>query len=76
MGYLVLFALIATESAGVPLPGETALFAVGVLARNDELSIAIFGVAGVVLFLVVLYGARGWSRRRRSEPLTKPRQEP
>ncbi|HEX8754504.1 MAG TPA: DedA family protein [Solirubrobacterales bacterium] len=41
LGYLVLFALIAAESAGVPLPGETALFGAGVLARSGELDILV-----------------------------------
>jgi len=36
---------------------------------------AIFGIAGVALFLVVLYGARRWSRRR-SGPVAEPPQGP
>jgi membrane-associated protein len=39
LGYLVLFALIAGESAGVPLPGETALITGGVLASQGEFAI-------------------------------------
>lgn len=39
VGYLVLFALIAVESSGVPVPGETALIASGLLAHNGSLSI-------------------------------------
>ena len=35
-GLLILFGLIAMESAGVPLPGETALIAAGVLAHRGE----------------------------------------
>jgi membrane protein DedA with SNARE-associated domain len=35
-GLLILFVLVAVESAGVPLPGETALIAAGVLAHNGE----------------------------------------
>jgi membrane-associated protein len=38
-GYLILFALIAAESSGVPLPGETALIAAGVYAHHGDLSI-------------------------------------
>src|SRR5262245_38959128 len=36
---LLLFALIALESFGLPLPGETALIACGVLASQGSLSI-------------------------------------
>lgn len=52
LGYLVLFALIAAESAGVPLPGETALFAAGVLARNGELEIALVILVAAVAAIV------------------------
>ena len=41
MGVPVLFALIAVESMGVPLPGETALFAASILASHGELSIEV-----------------------------------
>ena len=40
LGYPVLFALIFGESAGVPLPGETALLTAGVLAGAGRLSLA------------------------------------
>ncbi len=40
LGYLVLFALVAAESAGVPVPGETALIAGGVLAHHGVFHIA------------------------------------
>jgi membrane protein DedA with SNARE-associated domain len=36
---VLLFALVAIESAGVPLPGETALIACGVLASKGKLDI-------------------------------------
>ncbi|MEA2295549.1 MAG: hypothetical protein QOE86_3188 [Solirubrobacteraceae bacterium] len=39
LGYLVLFALVAAESTGVPLPGETALIAAGVVAHQGQLQI-------------------------------------
>jgi membrane protein DedA with SNARE-associated domain len=39
LGYPVLFALIFGESAGAPLPGETALIAAGVLAGTGRLSL-------------------------------------
>jgi membrane protein DedA with SNARE-associated domain len=38
-GLVVLFVLIAMESAGVPLPGETALIAAGVLAARGDMDI-------------------------------------
>jgi membrane protein DedA with SNARE-associated domain len=38
-GYLALVALIGLESAGVPVPGETALITAGVLAQRGKLSI-------------------------------------
>src|SRR3954464_8353210 len=39
LGYLFLFGLIAAETAGVPLPGETAMIAAGVLAQRGTFSI-------------------------------------
>ena len=41
LGYLILFALTAAESAGVPVPGETALITGGVLAHHGQFSIAL-----------------------------------
>jgi len=41
LGYVALFALVGVESAGVPVPGETALIASGVLAQHGQLSIPI-----------------------------------
>src|SRR5205814_8105329 len=38
-GLFLLFVLIAMESAGVPLPGETALVAAGVLASRGDMDI-------------------------------------
>jgi membrane protein DedA with SNARE-associated domain len=40
-GYLTLAALVGAESLGIPLPGETALIAAGVLARDGHLRIAL-----------------------------------
>jgi len=46
---VLLFLLIAVESAGLPLPGETALVASGVLASQGKLSIeAVIPVAAVL----------------------------
>jgi membrane protein DedA with SNARE-associated domain len=45
-GLFILFVLIAMESAGIPLPGETALIAAGVLAsRGDFDIVAVIAVA-------------------------------
>jgi membrane protein DedA with SNARE-associated domain len=47
-GLFLLFLLIAMESAGIPLPGETALVAAGVLASRGKLDIvAVITVAAV-----------------------------
>lgn len=40
-GIIMLFGLIALESAGLPLPGETALIAASVLASQGHFSIAV-----------------------------------
>jgi membrane-associated protein len=52
VGYPVLFALVAAESGGVPVPGETALIAAGALAGKGHLSlplvIAVAAVAAIV----------------------------
>lgn len=39
LAYMTLGALVGLESSGVPLPGETALFAASVLAHNGRLDI-------------------------------------
>ncbi len=39
LGYLLVFVLVGAESTGLPVPGETALVAAGVLAHHGELSI-------------------------------------
>jgi membrane protein DedA with SNARE-associated domain len=45
-GLILLFALVAMESAGVPLPGETALIAAAILAERGHYSIvAVIAVA-------------------------------
>ncbi len=47
IGYPVLFALIFGESAGVPLPGETALLTAGVLAGAGRLSLPLVIVVAI-----------------------------
>jgi len=46
-GLVLLFLLIAMESAGVPLPGETALIAAAVLARPEHHHYSLFTVVVV-----------------------------
>jgi membrane-associated protein len=41
LGYIALFALVGVESTGIPVPGETALIAAGVVAEKGRLSIGI-----------------------------------
>jgi membrane protein DedA with SNARE-associated domain len=46
LGYLALFALVGAESTGVPVPGETALIAAGVLAHHGRFDVkAVIAVA-------------------------------
>ena len=40
VGYPVLFVLVAIETMGIPVPGETALFTAGVLASSGHLKSA------------------------------------
>src|SRR5215204_1644822 len=47
-GLILLFVLVAMESAGVPLPGETALVAAAILAQRGHYSLAaVIAVAAV-----------------------------
>jgi membrane-associated protein len=39
LGYLIVFAFVGIESAGVPVPGETALITAGVLSHRGQFSI-------------------------------------
>jgi membrane protein DedA with SNARE-associated domain len=52
VGYPVLFALVAIETMGIPVPGETALFTAGLLAAAGhleiELVIAVSAAAAIV----------------------------
>ena len=41
VGYSVVFALIAVETMGIPVPGETALIAAGLLAHDGQLEIGV-----------------------------------
>jgi membrane protein DedA with SNARE-associated domain len=62
-GLILLFVLVALESAGVPLPGETALIAAAVLAQRGSYSIE---VVIVVAALAAIVGDNGgyWIGRK------------
>ena len=51
-GLFLLFLLIAMESAGIPLPGETALVTAGVLASRGKLDIVAVIVVAAVAAIV------------------------
>ncbi len=48
VAYWALFLLVATESSGVPVPGETALIAAGVLASDGKVAIELVIVIAAV----------------------------
>jgi membrane protein DedA with SNARE-associated domain len=41
VGYPLLFGLVAIETMGIPVPGETAIFTAGILAARDQLQIEV-----------------------------------
>jgi membrane protein DedA with SNARE-associated domain len=51
-GLVLLFLLVAMESAGIPLPGETALVAAGVLASRGDMNIVAVIVVATVAAIV------------------------
>ena len=68
MALLILFAVVALESFGLPLPGETALIACGVLASQGSLSIVwVIGVAAAAA--IVGDNAGYWVARTGGRPL-------
>jgi membrane protein DedA with SNARE-associated domain len=52
VGYPVLFVLVAIETMGIPVPGETALFTAGVLASRGHLKIEFVIVVSAVAAIV------------------------
>lgn len=65
---LLLFVLLALESFGLPLPGETALIACGVLASQGALSIV--SVITVAIAAAIIGDNLGyWVARRGGRPL-------
>src|SRR2546428_12522288 len=62
-GYVVLFVLVALESLGIPLPGETALLSAAALAALGHLSI--WAVVGTATAAAVIGDNAGyWIGRR------------
>jgi membrane-associated protein len=52
VGYLALFLLVGGESAGLVIPGETALIAAGVLASQDRLTIEVVIVVAAIAAII------------------------
>jgi undecaprenyl-diphosphatase len=75
LGYPVLFGLIFGESAGLPLPGETALLTAGVLAGTGRLSLPL--VIGVAIIAAVAGDTLGyWLGRRGGRAILARRRGP
>jgi len=76
-GLFLLFVLVAMESAGIPLPGETALVAAGVLASRGHMDIvaviAVAATAAIVGDNIGYWAGRLGGRRllERWEPLER-----
>src|SRR5271167_2202842 len=67
-GYIALFALVALESAGVPMPGETALVSAAVLAAHGDLHIGLV-IACAAAAAIVGDNAGYWIGREFGFPL-------
>lgn len=52
LGYLILFGLIGAESSGLPVPGESALIAAGLLAHDGRLDIVLVIVIAAAAAIV------------------------
>lgn len=66
-GYLIIFLGVMAESAGVPVPGETALIASGILVQQSRLDlwyVVLFGILGAVVGDQIGY----WAGRRGGRP--------
>jgi len=67
-GYLAIFVIVCLESAGVPMPGETALVTAAIFAGQGELHI--FGVIGSAALAAIFGDNVGyWVGRRFGFPL-------
>ena len=65
---LIMFALLALESFGLPVPGETALIACSVLASQGSLSIVSVVVVGVAA-AIIGDNLGYWAARKGGRPL-------
>jgi membrane-associated protein len=54
IGYPLLFVLVGAESSGVPVPGETALIAAGVLASRPHASLTLPAVIAVAAVAAIV----------------------
>ena len=66
-GLVLLFLAVAIESAGIPVPGETALIAAAVLARAGHYSIVwvvVLAAAGAIIGDNIGYWLGRWGGRR------------
>jgi membrane protein DedA with SNARE-associated domain len=67
-GYFAIFAIICLESAGVPMPGETALVTAAIFAGRGEMNI--FAVIGCAAFAAIFGDNVGyWVGRELGFPL-------
>ncbi len=67
-GLILLFALVAVESCGIPLPGETALIAAAVLASSGRWNIVeVIAIAAVAAFVGDNVGY--WIARKGGRPV-------
>jgi membrane protein DedA with SNARE-associated domain len=69
-GYIIVFLVIAAESAGAPLPGETVLLVAAFLARQGHLNI---GVVIAVAAAAAIIGDNGgyWIGRKGGRAMAK-----
>ena len=67
-GYFAVFALVALESAGVPLPGETALVSAAVLAGRGDLHVGLV-IACAAVAAILGDNAGYWVGREFGFPL-------
>jgi membrane-associated protein len=75
LGYMALAALVAGESAGLPIPGETALVSAALLAGSGQLSLPlVIGVAAVAA--VVGDNVGYWFGRRAGRRALQARRGP
>jgi membrane-associated protein len=71
-GLVLLFVLIALESAGVPLPGETALIAAAVLSESGDLDHSLVTVIAVAAAAAIIGDNAGyWLGRKGGRALLR-----